>query len=60
MAILEPEERAALRRAVFNERLYEVEVLSRIIREHLDGKRRELDDEVAWSRIPVGLRASRE
>ncbi|MFE9169465.1 HNH endonuclease [Streptomyces kebangsaanensis] len=47
VAILEPEERAALRRAAFNERLYEGEVLGRIIREYLACKRRELDDEAA-------------
>ncbi|MFF1893994.1 HNH endonuclease [Streptomyces sp. NPDC058206] len=47
VAILEPEDRAALKRAAFNERLHEGEVLGRIIREYLAGKRRELGDEAA-------------
>jgi hypothetical protein len=47
VAFLEPEERAAFRRAVFNERAHEGDVLGRLIREYLADRGRERDNDAA-------------
>ncbi|MGC4950055.1 hypothetical protein ACLQ2N_28125 [Streptomyces sp. DT224] len=47
VAFLEHEERDAFRRAVFNERAHEGDVLGRLIREYLLGKESEGDDDTA-------------
>ncbi|MFE6955530.1 hypothetical protein [Streptomyces sp. NPDC057696] len=47
MAFLEPEERAAFKRAVFNERANEGDVLGRLIREDLTNREREREDDAA-------------
>jgi hypothetical protein len=43
VAFLEPEERAAFKRAVFNERVHEGDVLGRLIREYLAARERDRD-----------------
>ncbi|MEV7364518.1 hypothetical protein [Streptomyces sp. NPDC091299] len=44
VAFLEPHERAAFERAVFNERAHEGDVLGRLIREYLANQKREREE----------------
>ncbi|MGW4599562.1 HNH endonuclease [Streptomyces sp. NPDC004457] len=57
VAFLEPEERAALKRAVFNERVHEGDVLGRLIREYLAARERDRDGAAQPSRPVIDTTA---